>query len=1013
MSSSNNKSNKSKTKYVIIKPKSKRTKKSKQVSKRSAKSTSSSHSASKKQEIESLVRTYLSKLEESTFKGLGTKEICKYLTKRDISKKTCDKNKDLIKSLYKNEKTTRKNIKLGMKLRSNNAPVTPKVWIQSTRKQFPEWVNNAFSKYQYKEEKVSKKPCGCSNTQPCFHFIDQPDKFELTRHQKFMRDYMQQTSPYRGILVYHGLGSGKTCSSIGVAESLKSKRDVVILLPASLRQTWISELRNCADDLYKEKKNWVKVPKTQTSRVKKLMEQYKISVKSVNKMKGIWEFDTNRKSNFDRLDKHDKNEIIGQINEIIQNKYTFIHYNGIFDRDFSKWGPSYFDNKLIIVDEVHNLMSQVYNKSKIGSKLYERIMTASGSRFVLLSGTPIINNPFEIAALFNLLRGQVKLHSFLVKNRSTGRIWGAEEMKRILSTCTHIDQIVCDVTKQTVLLTKNPPNFMNVFENGKKVGIKYMEDLNTDDIFISEVTYILRNAGYEVTKTSKLQELAFPDDVHKFNQYFIDQTASKPKLINKNLFKSRMLGTVSYYRGSGKEYYPEVLSDKIIEVPMSNYQLGVYIHARNIERNLDMKYSGMDENGDDNNKPTYYRTYSRGACNFVYPEDFPSRIPAENKGKGKDVKKIDIHQKSPSLKITKDGETTDTKLEGEIEDIKTTLIRLLRRKPNEYLTGTNLKRLSPKFAMITNNIVKSPGSALVYSQYREESIEILALVLEQHGFTRFKMRLNHKTNDWEEYVENEADRDKPKIAFYTGKESQDEKAMIKRIFNSDFSTFSPKLRKYFEAKDNGRGNLYGGIIKALLVTSSAAEGIDLRNTRQVHIVEPYWNPVRTEQVKGRAVRYKSHLNLPKKDRNVQIFTYVSSFTKKQIAENRALRAGEEEVELSSDQALLMISNRKSAINNSILDVVKQSSIDCKLHDPSKKDCVVYNYKSADEYSFLPNLESNKNLMGVGNKRETVKLQRFKYHGKTYGADKDKNVYDIDTMRHIGKIEGKRVIFSLF
>ena len=62
--------------------------------------------------------------------------------------------------------------------------------------------------------------------------------------------------------------------------------------------------------------------------------------------------------------------------------------------------------------------------------------------------------------------------------------------------------------------------------------------------------------------------------------------------------------------------------------------------------------------------------------------------------------------------------------------------------------------------------------------------------------------------------------------------------------------------------------------KILLTTKTGVEGIDLKNVRQVHVVEPYWNPVRIKQVKGRAVRVGSHLQLPPKDRTVDIFFYL-------------------------------------------------------------------------------------------------------------------------------------------
>jgi hypothetical protein len=50
--------------------------------------------------------------------------------------------------------------------------------------------------------------------------------------------------------------------------------------------------------------------------------------------------------------------------------------------------------------------------------------------------------------------------------------------------------------------------------------------------------------------------------------------------------------------------------------------------------------------------------------------------------------------------------------------------------------------------------------------------------------------------------------------------------------------------------------------------------LDLKETRTLIILEPYWNQARLDQVKGRAIRYKSHANLPKEQRNVDVYTLV-------------------------------------------------------------------------------------------------------------------------------------------
>ena len=47
---------------------------------------------------------------------------------------------------------------------------------------------------------------------------------KIYHYQAFIREYLRYESPYRGLLVYHGLGSGKTCSAIAAAEALFGTR---------------------------------------------------------------------------------------------------------------------------------------------------------------------------------------------------------------------------------------------------------------------------------------------------------------------------------------------------------------------------------------------------------------------------------------------------------------------------------------------------------------------------------------------------------------------------------------------------------------------------------------------------------------------------------------------------------------------------------------------------------------------------------------------------------------------
>ena len=62
--------------------------------------------------------------------------------------------------------------------------------------------------------------------------------------------------------------------------------------------------------------------------------------------------------------------------------------------------------------------------------------------------------------------------------------------------------------------------------------------------------------------------------------------------------------------------------------------------------------------------------------------------------------------------------------------------------------------------------------------------------------------------------------------------------------------------------------------RALLVSSSGAEGLDLKGTRMVQVLEPHFNNAKIRQVVGRSARMNSHAHLPKEDRNVEVRQYV-------------------------------------------------------------------------------------------------------------------------------------------
>jgi hypothetical protein len=80
--------------------------------------------------------------------------------------------------------------------------------------------------------------------------------FELLTHQKAVRDYLNLMTPYRGLLLLHALGSGKTCTSIAIAEGMKTDKQIFVMTTASLSKNFFSQLKDCGDHLYRKNQYW-------------------------------------------------------------------------------------------------------------------------------------------------------------------------------------------------------------------------------------------------------------------------------------------------------------------------------------------------------------------------------------------------------------------------------------------------------------------------------------------------------------------------------------------------------------------------------------------------------------------------------------------------------------------------------------------------------------------------------------------------------------------------------------
>ena len=70
------------------------------------------------------------------------------------------------------------------------------------------------------------------------------------------------------------------------------------------------------------------------------------------------------------------------------------------------------------------------------------------------------------------------------------------------------------------------------------------------------------------------------------------------------------------------------------------------------------------------------------------------------------------------------------------------------------------------------------------------------------------------------------------LPFLGGDEERSD--IVRKIYNNEFEELPSPLKEQI-SKNGTRNNLRGDIMKILMTTKSGAEGIDLKNVRQVHI----------------------------------------------------------------------------------------------------------------------------------------------------------------------------------
>ena len=551
------------------------------------------------------------------------------------------------------------------------------------------------------------------------------------KYQLFLEEYMTNLNEIpndkansRGLLIYHGLGSGKTCSGLLLTESCRKyggnkMRKVLIMIPASLLlDPWIKELSSHCNKNYKLSKELRKV---YNSNKEKLENGQKI------------ESEIEQKKTYKKICE--------------KYRYYIIHYNAntleggwkdVLNRIRVKEGEdNVFDNSVILIDEVHNFVNSIVNSNETNVQatkkdLYDRIYIAKNSRIIFLTGTPIYNKPIELAYIFNMVRGKIK--------------------------------------------------------NNENINF------TTDEI--------------------------------KFEKLFLKKEGDRFKFINPNMFRRRINGLVSYYRGANKNQFAQKKED-IVYVPFSSSQHDNYKKVFEMKNPADME-SESGKYGD-NNLFTNMALNTQMISNVSLPSYlFDKNSQLHYKGKGRmitkgdkpiqlfnDKGKVDSSIKAIKIKQrTYKNQILPPLIDSNNKVTKKNIIALLDNDDKPLKLTNNLHTISRKMYHALKYIMASNGPILFYSKFEGlHGISMFAEVLKQNGYIDFD-KLSGKEEEVKrrqnlpEFLSN-GKKNKDKIIgtymLWTGSHAKDE---TRKIFNK------------FENYD-------GSIIKWFLMTAKGKEGINL------------------------------------------------------------------------------------------------------------------------------------------------------------------------------------------
>ncbi len=220
---------------------------------------------------------------------------------------------------------------------------------------------------------------------------------QLLEHQALLSNFINPDTPYRGLLIFHGTGTGKTCAAIAVGEKFKQQvqrygTQVYILVPGPLlKESWREHFIKCTGDTYlRQNENLIYLNDEEREKIKRQAVQNALQYYKVMSYRSFYR------------------RVLGEKiieKKVIEGNKIKVSYKkteeGDFERDISMDRLHHLNNSLIIIDEAHNLTGNAY-----GEALTKIIKSSINLKVLLLTATPMKNLADDIVELLNFLRPQ-------------------------------------------------------------------------------------------------------------------------------------------------------------------------------------------------------------------------------------------------------------------------------------------------------------------------------------------------------------------------------------------------------------------------------------------------------------------------------------------------------------------------------------------------------------------------------------------------------------------------------